>query len=239
MLRSLVLTLLLIAIFAGQVGFVIAIQTGPTEGMRMLLTTIVFASILIAVFGSAVETRLDGFAFARLRSVREARARLVAESAALSRKDPQIDLRGLKEEERSRLTRRALSHFGNLTRLASSPLTQLPAIERRLKARGALDTTLERAAELKALLTESILKLKPQNGKEFDSTDEWRFYNALFFPYVKGLRPYSRNQVKALADFEKQAVGWFQAFVPERTLHNWQNAGARLIASDLWESNFG
>jgi hypothetical protein len=72
----------------------------------------------------------------------------------------------------------------------------------------------------------------------FDTTDEWRFYNALFFPYVRGLRPYRRNQEKNLADFEKEAIEWFQAFVPERTLHNWQNAAAGLIANDLWESNF-
>ncbi|MBN2116810.1 MAG: hypothetical protein JW730_09575 [Anaerolineales bacterium] len=238
MIRSLALTTLLVLIFAGQVGFVIAIQTGPTAGMRILLTTTIFASILIAVFGSALEARLDGFAFLHLRPVREARLRLITESAILSRKDPQIDLSALNEEERARLTRRALSHFGNLTRLASSPLTQLPAIDRRLKAREAPNSTLERAAELKSLLTESILKLKPQSGKEFDTTDEWRFYNALFFPYVKGLRPYSRNQEKNLASFEKEAANWFQAFVPERTLHNWQNAGAKLIANDLWESNF-
>jgi hypothetical protein len=60
----------------------------------------------------------------------------------------------------------------------------------------------------------------------------------LFFPYVKGLRPYSRSQEKDLAGFEKEAVDWFQAFVPERTLHNWQNAGAKLIANDLWEDSF-
>jgi hypothetical protein len=238
MVRSLALTLILVLIFAGQVGFVIAIQTGLTQGMQMLLTTTVLASVFIAVFGNALEARLDGFAFPHTPSVREARARLIEESAILSRKDLQIDLSALNEEERSRLTRRALSHFGNLTRLASSPLTQLPAIEQRLKSRGAPDTTLARAAELKSLLTESILKLKPQNGKEFDTTDEWRFYNALFFPYVKGLRPYSRNQEKSLADFEKEAVDWFQAFVPERTLHNWQNAGAKLIANDLWERDF-
>jgi len=238
MLRSLALTLILVLIFAGQIGFVIAIQTGFTQGMRILLTTTILASILMAVFGNALENKLDGFAFSHIQSVREARARLITESAILSRKDPQINLSMLNEEERSRLTRRALSHFGNLTRLASSPLTQLPAIEQRLKARGAPDTTLERAAELKLLLTESILKLKPQDEKEFDATDEWRFYNALFFPYVKGLRPYSRNQEKNLAAFEKEAVEWFQSFVPERTLHNWQNAGARLIANDLWERNF-
>ncbi|HMB24514.1 MAG TPA: hypothetical protein VKP08_16840, partial [Anaerolineales bacterium] len=182
--------------------------------------------------------RFDRLAFARFQPVREARHRLITESAILSRKDPQIDLAALNEEERARLTRRALSHFGNLTRLASSPLTQLPAIERRLKTRQVSDTTLERAAELKSLLTESILKLKPQTGKEFDTTDEWRFYNALFVPYVKGLRPYSRNQEKGWAAFEKEAAQWFQAFVPERTLHNWQNAAARLIANELWEDSF-
>jgi hypothetical protein len=238
MVRSLALTLILVLIFAGQVGFVIAIQTGLTEGMRALLTTTVLASILIAVFGNTLEAKLDGFAFPQSPSVRAARARLSAESDVLSRKDPQVDLSGLNEEERARLTRRALSHFGNLTRLAASPLTQLPAVERGLKSRGAPDTTLERAAELKSLLTEAILKLKPQNEKEFDTTDEWRFYNALFFPYAKGLRPYSRSQEKNLADFEKEAIKWFQAFVPERTLHNWQNAGAKLIANELWERDF-
>ena len=238
LLRSFILTLIIVLIFAGQIGFVIAIQTGLTEGMRGLLTTTIFASVLISVFGNSLQNKLDGFAFWRAPSVREARARLVTESVILSRKDAGIDLSALNEEERSRLTRRALSHFGDLTRLASSPLTQLPIIEARLKARNAPDTTLDRAAELKALLTESMLKLKPQGDKEFNTTDEWRFYNALYFPYVAGLRSYSRNQEKDLKSYEKEAMEWFQAFVPERTLHNWQNAGARLIARDLWEKNF-
>ena len=72
----------------------------------------------------------------------------------------------------------------------------------------------------------------------FDTTDEWRFYNSLFFPYVAGLRPYRKIQEKDLAPHEKEALEWFRSFVPERTLHNWQNSGARLIASDLWEKNF-
>jgi hypothetical protein len=227
-----------VLIFAEQIGFVIAIQTGLTPSMLSLLTTIIFASVLIAVFGNSLENKLDALAFSNIHSVREARARLVSESAVLSRKDPQSDLSSLDEEQRSRRTRRALSHFGNLTRLASSPLTQLPVIEGRLKSRLAPDTTLERAAELKALLTESILKLKPHGDKEFDTTDEWRFYNSLYYPYVIGLRPYSRTASKSLHSDEKEAVNWFQSFVPERTLHNWQNAGARLIANDLWEENF-
>lgn len=55
---------------------------------------------------------------------------------------------------------------------------------------------------------------------------------------MAGLRPYSRYQEKELASHEQAAMEWFQSFVPERTLHNWQNAGAKLIANDLWENNF-
>ena len=238
MLRSFVLTIIIVLIFAGQVGFVITIQTGLTEGMRILLTTTILASILLAMFGNILQTKLDSLVFSRVPSVREARSRLMMESDVLSRKDAEINLLTLSEEERSRLTRRALSHFGDLTRLASSPLTQLPVIDRRLKFGNKPDTSLDRAAELKLLLTESIMKLKPPGKKIFDTTDEWRFYNALFFPYVAGLRPYSKNQEKALASHEIEAIQWFRAFVPERTLHNWQNAGAKLIANDLWESNF-
>jgi hypothetical protein len=238
MIRSFVLTSIIVLIFAGQVGFLIAIRTGLTDGMKLLLTTTVLASILVAVFGSSLQNLLDGFAFSRNPSVREERRRLVTESNILSRKDASIDLSKLNEDERSRLTRRALSHFGNLNRLASNPLTQLPEIELQIKRRGVPDTTLDRANELKSTLTESILKLKPQGEKDFDTTDEWRFYNALFFPYVTGLRPYSRTQEKELDGFEKNALEWFQSFVPERTLHNWQNTAARLIANDLWEKNF-
>ena len=238
MTRSFVLTSIIVLIFAGQVGFVIAIQTGLTDGMKLLLTTTVLASVLIAIFGSSLQNLLDGFVFSRNPSVRDERKRLVTESVILSRKDAGIDLSKLNENERSRLTRRALSHFGNLNRLASSPLTQLPTVELRIKERGVPDTTLDRANELKLVLTESILKLKPQSEKNFDSTDEWHFYNSLFFPYITGLRPYSRTQEKDLADYEKVALEWFQSFVPERTLHNWQNTAAKLIANDLWEKNF-
>jgi hypothetical protein len=238
MIRSFVLTALIVTIFAGQVGFVIAIQTGLTPEMLLLLTTTIAASIVVAVFGDTVQNKLDRLAFSRAPSVREARARLQTESAILSRKDPGVNLAAMDEEERSRLTRRALSHFGDLTRLASSPLTQLPSIERRLIARRMPDTTLDRAAELKSVLIESIAKLRPKGEKRFDNTDEWRFYNSVYFPYVAGLRPFSRSQDRTLQDHEREALEWLRSSVPERTLHNWQNTAARLIANDLWESNW-
>ncbi len=237
MLRSFVQTSIVTLIFAGQIGFVIAIQTGLTEGMRLLLTTTILASVILSVFGSALQSKLDDFAFARSPSVREAKRRMEAEAVILSRKDAGVNLKEMTDEERSRFTRRALSHFGDLTRLASNPLTQLPVIEQRLKSRHVPDTTLARAAELKAVLTESIAKLKPHSEKLFDTTDEWRYYNSVHFPYVAGLRPYSRSE-KPIAAHEHEASEWFRAFVPERTLHNWQNTAAKLIAQELWENNW-
>lgn len=112
-------------------------------------------------------------------------------------------------------------------------------IEKRLKEHDAADNTLERANELKGLLTESITRLKPVGGgKDFDSSDEWRYYNALFFPYVAGLRPYSRGQERDLAPEEQEALNWMQAYLPERTPYNWQNTGAKLVANDLWKLSF-
>lgn len=89
---------------------------------------------------------------------------------------------------------------------------------------------------MKQLLTESITRLKPPNKGDFGSSEEWRYYNALYFPYVAGLKPYSRRaEYNGLDPAEQEALDWFRTYVPERTLYNWQNAAARLVAQDLRE----
>ena len=131
--------------------------------------------------------------FANAPALRRARAGLREVTSALPRVDPDLDLEGLDDAAFVRLTRRALSHYGDLPRLAGSPLVRLPLVTRRLAARGAADDALERAAELKAVLAESIARLKLRGPAPFGTSDEWRHYNALYFPYVAGLRPYSRR----------------------------------------------
>jgi hypothetical protein len=102
--------------------------------------------------------------------------------------------------------------------------------------RGAPNETLEPAIELKALLAESVARLKPRGQNGFGTSDEWRHYNALFFPYIVGLKPYSRRATHERLDpAAQQALDWFQALVPERTLYNWQTAAAKLVARDLRE----
>ena len=165
---------------------------------------------------------------------------LRAHRATLRRTESALPLRsadpldGFDDDTFARLTRRALGHYGDLSKLVANPLTALPAIDERLAARGAPDQPLERAIELKALLADRIARLKPRDGADFGTTEQWRYYNSLYFPYVVGVRAYAQNATAAGLDpTARQAWQWFVTEVPQRSLHNWQNAAARLIAADL------
>ena len=212
------------------------LSTGITFPMLSLLLATITAAIAIQTFADPVQTAVDRLAFAAFPQLRQARAELRAAAQALPRVNESLELKALDDGEFVRLTRRALSHMGDLPRLATSPLTRLPLIEVRLAQRGARQGTLERAAELKALLAESIARLKPRGQDDFGSSEEWRYYNALYFPYVVGLKPYSRRtEHDGLDPAAEEALDWFRTYVPERTLYNWQNAAAKLVAQDLRE----
>jgi hypothetical protein len=152
--------------------------------------------------------------------------------------DPDIDFATISEKDFVRYTRRALSYLDDLPKLASSPLTQLPIIDARLSNKENHIDTLARTAELRNVLIEGIQRLKPKSESKFESTDDWRYYNAVYFPYVAGIKPSRRRQTKDnLADYEIDALEWFRREVPERTLHNWQNKAAELIALGIRESD--
>lgn len=236
MARSLIAAAAVTLLFGGPVALVIRMSTGVTLPMLMLWLGLVALAIALNVFAETVQAGFDRIAFFRTPRLTTERAELRAVAQALPRAAGILDPLTLDEAEFTRLTRRALSHMGDLPRLASSPLTRLPAITARLAARGAHPGPLERAQELKALLAESILRLKPRDNRDFGVSDEWRYYNALYFPYVAGLKPYATQVSQdGLSAAAHQALEWFRANVPERTLHNWQNAAARLVAQELRE----
>ena len=236
MLRSFDAAALAALLFGGQVALAMALGGGPTAPLLALLLGTVAAAVASTTFAGRLGALLDRFAFERRPGLSDARAELRAAAEALARLDPAFDPAAVDEAEFARLTRRALSHFGDLPRLAASPLTRLPAVDHRLAARGAPDDALERAVELKALLAESVARLRPRTGERFGTAAEWRHYNALHFPYVVGLKPYGRRAAVPPTDpAARAALDWFRDTVPERTLHNWQTAAARLVARDLRE----
>ncbi|OBK66356.1 hypothetical protein A5653_02455 [Mycobacterium colombiense] len=236
MLRSFAGSVAVAVLFGGQ-GLIGLAVTRDDPGAQTALTVLLFTSLAIAitvqVLADPLAGVLDRLAFSKSPALRADRAALRHTGAALPLRQ-EHPLAGVDEVTFARLTRRALGHYGDLTKLVASPLTALPVIDERLAARGAPDQPIERANELKAVLADAIARLKPRDGGDFGTTEEWRYYNSLYFPYVVGVRAYAQNATASGLDpTARQAWQWFVTEVPQRSLHNWQNAAARLIAADL------
>ncbi|KLO27552.1 hypothetical protein [Mycobacterium haemophilum] len=236
MLRSFAGCSVVAALFGGQalIGLA-ATRHEPTAhtALIVLLFTSLAISITVQVLADPLAGILDRLAFSKSPTLRADRAALRHTGAALPLRsvDPLADV---DEDAFVRLTRRALGHYGDLTKLVASPLTALPVIDERLAARGAPDHPLERANELKAVLADGIGRLKPRDAGDFGTTEQWRYYNSLYFPYVVGVRAYAQNATASGLDpTARLAWQWLVTEVPQRSLHNWQNAAARLIAADL------
>ena len=236
MLRSFAATAVVSLLFGGQalIGLAVTGQEGTAQtALTVLLFTSLAVAITINVLADPLAGLLDRLAFSRSPGLRADRAALRRTEAALPLRSAN-PLDDVDDDTFARLTSRALGHYGDLSKLVASPLTALPIIDERLAARGAPDQPLERANELKALLADRIARLKPRDGGDFGTTEQWRHYNSLYFPYVVGVRAYAQNATAAGLDpVARQAWQWFVTEVPQRSLHNWQNAAARLIAADL------
>ena len=236
MLRSFAGCSAVAVLFGGQALIGLAVSRHQ-PGAHTVLTVLLFSTLAIAitvqVLADPLAGALDRLAFSRSPTLRADRAALRHTGAALPLRsaDPLV---GVDDDTFARLTRRALGHYADLTKLVASPLTALPVIDERLAARGAPDHPVERANELKAVLADGIARLKPRGAGDFGTTDEWRYYNSLYFPYVVGVRAYAQNATAAGLDpTARQAWQWLVTEVPQRSLHNWQNAAARLVAADL------
>ena len=218
-------------VLIGIHGALLWIVTAESAAILGLLISLGLLVIAWQVLADPLNHFLDRLTLPR--QLHTARSQLRDVAAATARTAPPTTLATLTPAEWARVTRRALSNYADMARLSSSPLVHLPLITTRLQEREAADLPLERAIELQKLLREQIKRLKPRQEPEFDTIDEWRYYNVLFFPYVRGLRPYSRANNHDLSAVDRQALAWFDLAVPQRTMYNWQNNAARLIADNL------
>ena len=209
--------------YAGALALITALFT---DNVPLLLVLLTFG-ILTQTFSNSIQSLLDSLTLPRRLNDERQTLRQTADALPLL---STLETDSVNEEQFTRLTRRALSHLGDLPKLATNPLVNLPIITG--------TNPLDRAHALKSLLIQSIQKLKPQSDAKFGTTDEWRYYNAIHFPYVLGLKPYTRRaDYDSLDETSRLALDWFQISVPERTLHNWQNTAAKLIAEDIKNSS--
>ncbi|MCR8842369.1 hypothetical protein NQ117_01595 [Paenibacillus sp. SC116] len=237
-LRSLDYSIIFTTIFTGQIALVIQLTSTWNSMTILLLLISICISITFQVFVYPLRALLDSIAFSMFPKLREERAHLRMVEDVQTRLNDQAEPEEMDEDELYRHTRRALSQFGDLQRLAASPLTKLKLIDTRLHDRGAEEDVVERAIELKSILLESIGNIKPRQGEDFGTSDEWRYYNALYFPYIVGIKPYSmRYSADKLDATALEALAWFRTYVPERTYYNWQTAGAKLVALRLKEKS--
>jgi len=237
MLPSLSRAALAAAAVGAQFFILLTVNPSSAQSIVILFYTTMATILALSTWQGELQKLLDQFLFGRQTRLTQERETLIAVTDALPRQDTSLDVLTLEDGEFARLTRRALSHYNDLSKLVTSPLIQLPIITTHLREKGKTDTSLERAHELRALLEDHILQLRPVGEKDFDIGDDWRYFNALYFPYVLELKPYHVRSVAAHKNDSMQPiVDWFQTHVPERTLYNWQTSAAKLIAMQLRET---
>jgi hypothetical protein len=205
-------------------------------GLQFVLLGIVLSAVGL---GAAVHRALDRLAFVHEERLRVDRAALLLLAEALPRRRERHRLIALDPDEFARLTRRALETYGDPGRLLRSPLVDLPAVDRRVAARGrASEQPLARAVELQAVLRDGVERLRPEGALAL--TEEWRLYHALHYCCVRGLRPYDRAaRLDGLDRDARRVVEWFRRYVPRRNLRRWQDEGARRVAERLWRDLVG
>jgi hypothetical protein len=205
----------------------------PGQRVVLILQFLLVAAVMsYAGLVGPARRGLDRVAFPHDDRLRLDRAALMLLAEALPRRRERHHLIKVSEAEFRRLTLRALDDFGDLGRLLRSPLIDLPTVDRRLTGHGA-EKPLARAIELRAVLQESVARLKPDGL--FGTTEEWRHYNALHYCCVIGIRPYERQlNSEGLDRDSRRAYDWFRRYVPRRTLREWQREGATLVADRLW-----
>ncbi len=169
--------------------------------------------------------------------------------AAAAEVDQPVHSTGIDDLKEFRtLVRRAISALRNPPQLAQSPLLALPLVGRRVAEAEQKDSRLTRVASLRELLIEQIEDLRPAGGLANPTGDAWRFYNVLYYPYVKELSRKAalsearriereRERSGASSPGELEQVLYWLADVDEDTFYKWQRRASDTIATILWEEN--
>lgn len=142
--------------------------------------------------------------------------------------------------------RKALTGLKSPPRLVNSPLLALATVEQQLAGQAIADNRLNRVSALRELLIAQIEGLRPDSGDGPKVGEAWRFYNVLYYPYVRELSRKGalaearrlraerlRNGLRQPGELE-QVLEWL-ADVDEDTFYKWQRRASDTIAEALFE----
>jgi hypothetical protein len=144
------------------------------------------------------------------------------------------------------MVRRAITGLKSPPQMIKNPLLSLRVVERRLQEHGLEDNRLNRVAALREILIEQIDRLRPAGVETSGTGDAWRFYNVLYYPYVREIsrkgglaelrrlqETRRRNGQRESGDLEK-VLEWLSD-VDEDTFYKWQRKASDTIAAILRE----
>jgi drug/metabolite transporter (DMT)-like permease len=140
--------------------------------------------------------------------------------------------------------RKAITWLQNPTQLAGSPLLGFRVVQLRLDELELENNLLQRAVALRDLLIELIDGLRPAE-REGGTSDAWRFYNCLHYPYVRGISlrtaptalraMQERRRRDASPKTDAERVTEWLTTVNENTYFRWQRVASDTIAETLRE----
>ena len=204
----------------------------------LLLTALITASHTLH---DTIRDWLDKVFFTPLVRQERSAARAYEAALAVQPAGPHPDLATTKAFDDA--VRRALTHLSDPTKLATSPLLNLTVVAQGVCDQQLEDNRLNRAAVLKEVLLDLLDGLRPADGRV--TSDAWRYYNCLYYPYVRGIgRRRAPTVLRQLAERRKreggprgdleQVLDWLMQ-VDEDTFYKWQRRGSDTIAAALRE----
>jgi hypothetical protein len=244
------------------------------ESLPMILALVALVTLTHTVFDNG-RTVLDRFFFSSAERTARAEAReyatalgtrpvslptfaerteLIPESSESTDEDAEV-LPDATEEEIPNVpkhfkdsVRRAVTNLKSPPQLAKSPLLSLKLIDEQLNQSEQEDNRLNRAAILRELLIEQIEALQPNDSASSPTGEAWRFYNVLYYPYVREIsRKGALAEMRRLQEIRQrigqhtqgtfeEVLNWLTD-IDENTFYKWQRRASDTIATILWEAN--
>ena len=230
----------LLVLYLVLAGVLVGFDTTAHEVFALLLAALITTSHALYDVG---RDWLDKVFFTPLVRQERSSARAYEAALAVQPAGPHPDLATAKAFDDA--VRRALTHLSDPTKLATSPLLNLTVVAQGVRDQQLEDNRLNRAAVLKEVLLDLLDGLRPADGGGRVTSDAWRYYNCLYYPYVRGIgRRRAPTVLRQLAERRKregsgrgdleQVLDWLVQ-VDEDTFYKWQRRGSDTIAAALRE----